>query len=251
MQYAVPVISGPVEPSGVYQPAEFRVGQALSRALEVLLRNFATFALISAVATLPSLFSEWIIVNGGHPNVWLQVGLLLLLSPLCTAMIVFATFQTLRGRAASPAESAGRGLQRFAPVLTATLLEGIIEGLGLVLLVVPGLIAMVMLVVTLPACVVERLGPWASLQRSVELTRGFRWPIFGGLFLVGIVDLAGDAAIRGAALHPGTAVVYAVVSYLWAALLRAYQSVLITIIYHDLRVAKEGIDLDRIAAVFD
>ena len=42
-----------------------------------------------------------------------------------------------------------------------------------------------------------------------------------------------------------------IASYLWASLFAAFQSVLVAVVYLELREAKEGIDLDRIAAVFE
>jgi len=38
---------------------------------------------------------------------------------------------------------------------------------------------------------------------------------------------------------------------LWGALWTAYYSIAVVMTYHDLRVAKEGIDIEQIAAVFD
>ena len=37
----------------------------------------------------------------------------------------------------------------------------------------------------------------------------------------------------------------------WDALMGAYQSIVVAVAYHDLRVAKEGVDIDHIASVFD
>ena len=38
---------------------------------------------------------------------------------------------------------------------------------------------------------------------------------------------------------------------LWGALWTAYYSIAVVMTYHDLRVAKEGIDIEQIASVFD
>jgi hypothetical protein len=37
----------------------------------------------------------------------------------------------------------------------------------------------------------------------------------------------------------------------WNAVFASYHSVMVAVMYHDLRVLKDGIDIDRIAAVFD
>lgn len=233
-----------------YQPAELRIGPVLSKAFEVLFGNFFTFIVISAVATAPAIYYEWTLLQGAHGNWWLRTGLRTVLSALCEAMILYAAFQTLRSRPVSIAGSVARGLQRFFPVVGTSLLTSIIVTLGIFLLVVPGVIASIMLALALPVCVVEKLGPVDSLSRSAELTKGYRWQIFGTFFAVGIVELVAVLAL-GVTRHSDTLALYLVLLFVVAVLFRAYQSVLVAIIYHDLRVIKDGIDLEGIASVFD
>jgi hypothetical protein len=38
--------------------------------------------------------------------------------------------------------------------------------------------------------------------------------------------------------------------WIWSAIFTAFSAIVTTIIYHDLRVAKEGVDTEQIAAVF-
>lgn len=239
---------GPVD--AYYQPAELRIGSVLSKAFEVLFGNFFTFIVISAVATVPAIYYEWATIVGAHGNVWLQLGLRVVLSSLCEAMVLYAAFQTLRSRPVSIAGSIARGLQRFFPVVGTSLITTILVTLGFLLLVIPGVIASIMLAVALPVCVVERLGPVDSLSRSMELTNGYRWQIFGALFAVGIVEMVAGLALS-ALRQPDTLAVYLGLLFVVTLLFRAYQSVLIAIIYHDLRVIKDGIDLEGIASVFD
>ncbi len=245
------MIVGAAETTAYYHPTEFRVGRALSRAFGVLFGNVVTFVSISALATLPTLFLALNTTINATQNARLQIATSLTLTPLCEAMVLYATFQALRGRPVRAAESIGRGLRRFAPVFLATLLTSIVIVAGFFLVIVPGLIAAIVFSLTLPACVVERLDAVKSMKRSSALTRGYRWPIFGALFAVGLVSGVGEAAIEAATMHPATVLVYALLTFGWSTLGTAYQTVLTAIIYHDLRVVKEGIDLDRIAAVFD
>ena len=235
-----------------YHPAEFRVGQALSRAFDVLFGNFLTFIAISAIATLPTIVYEYNTLERTIPTYsWVPLLLRFLVSSLCEAMILYATFQALRGRPVSAVDSAGRGLQRFVWVVLASVLTTIVVSLGYLLLIVPGLIAYTVYSLTLPACVVEKLGPVESMSRSAELTRGYRWPIFGALFAVGVVELIAGAVIGATTRHADTALLYSGLLFVASTLFRAYESVLIAIIYHDLRVVKDGIDLEDIAGVFD
>ena len=245
------MISGSAETFDYYQPTEFRVGSALSRALDMLFRNFVPFVGISALASVPLFFYEYSAMSHARYGTWLQRGLSEVLTALCTAMILFGVFQALRGRPVGIGASIARGLSRAIPVLAAALLVSLVETIGFFLLVVPGLIASMMFFITLPACVVERLGPVESMSRSAELTKGHRWSIFGAVFVVGLVDFV-VAVILIATLHRADSMLaFNIALYGYSTLSRAYESVLIGIIYHDLRVVKEGIDLDRIASVFD
>jgi hypothetical protein len=42
-----------------------------------------------------------------------------------------------------------------------------------------------------------------------------------------------------------------IISLIWNAIWTAFFSIVIVVTYHDLRVAKEGVDTDQIAAVFE
>jgi uncharacterized membrane protein len=247
------MIAGTSSPQPYYHPTGFRVGSALSRAIDVLFGNFVPFIAISAIATAPLFIFALTRQAGLQPRyvTWVQLLLHFMLSALCEAMILYATFQALRNRPVRPAESIARGLQRFGPVLLATLYTTIVIGLGCVLLIVPGIIASIIFCVTLPACVVERLGAIESMERSSALTRGYRWPIFGAFLVISIVSLIASALITGLLRGTGPVWLMPTVTFLWDTLAQAYQTVLVAIIYHDLRVVKDGIDLENIASVFD
>jgi branched-subunit amino acid transport protein AzlD len=108
-----------------------------------------------------------------------------------------------------------------------------------------------------PVCVVELLGPFRSLGRSRELTKGYCWKILGLLLLslipglilgVVMVVTSGVFFIFGPSIGPAAA---KMLSLIGNAMWTAFFAVLIVVAYHDLRVAKEGIGTDQIAAVFE
>jgi hypothetical protein len=123
--------------------------------------------------------------------------------------------------------------------------------LGFLLLIVPGVILMVMWYVAVPACVLEKTGPVRSLGRSRELTKGYRWKVFGLILLVYVLSILGNAF--GALLANTAAGMWgaAIAQLIWQGIAAGFGSVLIAVVYYYLRVAKEGVDVDQIAAVFD
>lgn len=246
---------------------DFRVGRVFNRAASVLSRNFVPFMAIAAVAALPNL-SQIIGVRPlgialGYGRltqstvIFLVFGLILLglvLFSVSQAAILNAAYQDMCGRPSPIGESLRKGLQRFLPVIGLALLQALGTTLAYMLLFVPGLIVMSMWFVALPACVVERLGPWASLKRSSGLTAGHRWKIFGIIALLILVNSLGSAfigAVFGMFRLAHLSLIFGVTFWIWAALLGAFQATVAVVAYYELRAAKEGIDIEQIVAVFD
>jgi hypothetical protein len=240
---------------------EFRVGAIFSRAWQIYSANFLTFTLVALVIALPNLLSgEGETFSGGVRNIAVFV-FWMIANTVGLAVILYAAFQAMRGRAVIIGEAIRRGLSRFWPIVGLAILEWLGITIGLLLFVVPGVMLFVRWSAALPACVVEGLGPLASMKRSAQLTKGHRWKIFGIFVLIsigaaivlgiiaGIVyGLVGTFSLAGVSRGLGLgALLWLVVTAIYS----AYNNVVSVMIYHDLRVAKEGVDTEQIASVFD
>lgn len=88
-----------------------------------------------------------------------------------------------------------------APVLLALigagLLSGIGIGIGLVLLIVPGLYLLTIWALIAPVIVIERSGVFEAFGRSRQLVRGNGWPVFWVIVVAFLISIVG-AAIFGA-----------------------------------------------------
>jgi len=250
-------------PAATYGTSEFRVGRVIDRSFKVFTRNFIKFVLVTAVAAVPGVYfqtgmmsssagastgaSDMMHIGVAAVVVWL---LAIVLSTLSQAVVLYGTFQDMRGRPVVLGDALRVGLSRFFPLIGLAICSGIALLVGFLLLLVPGFILLAVWYVATPACVVERRGPIESMSRSADLTRGFRWKVFGL-----IVVLALAQSIAGGSLTAVVAklslTVNAVVLLVWGALFGAYSAIAVAVTYHDLRVAKEGIDIERITAVFD
>lgn len=243
-------------------PPGFRVGAVFSRAFALLSRDFAKFFGLSLIAWAPFLVLS---LTRGVPTQGLVAAnmgkavagsaaafiLWIVLSLLCQAIILYGAFQQMRGQSFAIGESLKRGLTRFVPLIGLLLCLGISVGLATLLLVIPGVIVFLMWYIAVPACVIERQGPFGSLRRSAELTKGSRWKILGIIVILSIVSWLAQIIVQivAAAVAGTTAAIVA--AFLCSALIAAYRAILVAVIYHDLRVARDGIDIERIAAVFD
>jgi hypothetical protein len=239
-----------------FAESDFRVGRVLSETGSVLSRHFLTFFSVAAVANLPAmlLFKDTQATAGaGQIAGILILGVVLsvVLSVLSQAVILYGAFQDMRGRPVNLMESLRVGLGRFFPIVGLAIILSVLVGLAMVLLIVPGLILLTMWFVGTPACVVEQRGPWASLRRSAELTKGHRWKIFG-LMLVLIVISALISPLVELILSAAGGKTLAFIGELtWNGIWGAFYAIAAVVAYHDLRVVKEGVDTEQIAAVFD
>jgi hypothetical protein len=244
------------------------VGSVVERSFALLGQHFAKFMVLTAVPLIPGLLLSFADTAmkahqpggklSGNPSELLGLALAVMVLAFVSMIAIiisqtalaFAAYQAVCGIPISVAGAFRAGLGRFWPFVGMIILEMIGLGLGLVLLVIPGMILLTMWYMSVSVCVVERLGPVASLRRSAELSRGSRWQIFGliAVFVIGFG--IGGGILGGIAGATGSSAAIAVVKFVVQALGGAAGMILATVIYHDLRVSKEGSDTDRIAGVF-
>ena len=236
--------------------AQFRAGSVLGRGFTVLRGNLPAFLLLAMLPMLPTLLDYRDVLEhrqaaGRAMELVQSLVYNIVLPTFAQAIVLYGAFQVMRGKNFLLWESARLGLSRAQSVINLALLMGIAVGVGLILLVVPGLYLSAMLCVALPACVVEGRGAVDSMNRSGALTKGHRWKLVGIVLVLLLGDIIGAVAISdGIGAFAGTAVT-ALGLLLWNSLYVAYEAIVGVIIYHDLRVAREGIDIDRIASIFD
>ena len=237
-----------------------RIGKVLSRSFTVLVRSFPKYILFGAIMALPNLIqllrygSASDFNLGRHESRGESLAFALLsfvLYALCQSVMIYGAFQDIRGRPFDLGASISRGFRRFFPVLGTSFCFGFVIVLGLALFILPGLIILTMYLVAVPVCVVEGLGPVRSLDRSRLLTKGHRWKIFA-IYLAPIVPIV---VVMFVLIFIGSVVAGAtgsiIVAYLGSALFSASEAIVTIVTYHDLRAAKEGLDIEQLAAVFD
>jgi len=237
--------------------ASIRVGEVFRRAFEVLLGDFGKFIALTAITWSPYLLLTLLTLSPGDPGggTLALLGLTGILWGVLTilgqAAILYGAVQKMRGQDFTIGASLGRGFGRFLPILGLFICLGVAVGLGFVLLVIPGVMLAVMWYVALPACVVERRGPIESLQRSGFLTKGNRWRIFGIAVVIYIVNTVVQLVVAQVLSAIAGQMISALGVFAWMSLLQAFSAITVAVAYHDLRVAREGADIEQIAAVFD
>lgn len=264
----------------------FTPGRTISRTFQCLFANLASVVTLGLLALLPyALFEIFYpypgesvgLGDGDAPMtsarleelksaVWFRAIVSSLLQhiagPLVAGAVTFCVFQNLRGKKASIGECVARGLRGMVPILVASIVVGLAVGVGLMLLIVPGLIVWSMWWVATPAIVVEEIGPVAALSRSAALTKGQRLNVFLTAFLLGLIGIgvamavmvpleltrSDPSAIEGV-VRPDPLYMTGILAV--ALISMSLQGVASAVGYHDLRLHKEGIDEDELASVFD
>jgi hypothetical protein len=146
---------------------------------------------------------------------------------------------------------------KFMTLLGAGILVGLTCLLGYVLLIVPGVIFSLWYSMTTPAIVAEDLKASAGMSRSKALAKGNLGKIFCVVFLAGLLaavieipfSIAGNLAGAGLSrVNPHLAVLsiqlLQTVGQVIAAPISAGALILL---YYDLRIRKEGFDLEMLA----
>jgi hypothetical protein len=237
--------------------APFRVGVVLSKTFSVLSSKLGPFLLLTFIPLIPVLAFSLLVQAGPQKGslassvAWLGAlsGVLaFVLGTVAQATTLYGAFQLMGGQSFTIAQSLSVGFRRALPVFGTALLAGLGAFLAAILLIVPGMIVACMLYVAVPACVIEKLGAVASLNRSAALTKGCRWQIFGLLALVTIIGFIAQFILTRIG---GGMLLGKLLEFCWLIIATSFGAVLAGVVYHDLRVAKEGIDIDNLANVFD
>lgn len=111
-----------------------------------------------------------------------------LLSGVLQVILIHRAWTQAEGQPLTLRPSIDRALRLLPALAGLMLLEGVAVGLGLVLLLVPGLILLCCWAVSLPVLALQpAAGPVEALRRSTELTRGHRWAVLTlGVIFVGL-----------------------------------------------------------------
>jgi hypothetical protein len=111
---------------------------------------------------------------------------------MVSGMLVVMARDALDGREPSMGDAMAVARGRLGGLCAASALGTLAVGVGFLLLVIPGLAAMVLLIFTLPALLLDGLGAVAAMKRSVAVVRNHLGPVIG-LVVGSILVLVGVA----------------------------------------------------------
>lgn len=251
------------------------VGEILDVAFGIYRQHLATLVTITVVLTgLP------LVLFGAAAGLAMSslstsvLGLLLLvplfligyviLTQLAMGASVLVIAEGYLGRTLSAGDAVRRTVDRLGLLIASGLMVGLVVGLGVLLIFVPGVILLSGLIITTQVVVLESpAGATAAMGRAWSLSRGFRWRMFL-LLLVGfaltLVVLMGTNLFVavvfggfGAVSEPdatasiGLVLLQQGVQLVMNMLIAPLTYCFLTVAYYDLRVRKEAFDLEILA----
>ena len=246
------------------------IGDILSEAFELYRANYVVLWQIVAVVVVPLTILQYYLTDSalalrkttvktgfgeitvpttspsfGRTVLLLFIGGLIaaLATQVLTGAIARAAAGSLVGETLTVISAFEYGLARLWSILLVGLLVALAVVVGLILLVIPGIIAAVMFSVSLPALVVEGKRGTEAMRRSWDLVSGYFWHVLGAyivaFLIAGVVNAMLAALFQGWFLSGLAAAVGSVLTTPFTALVAM-------LIYLDVRVRTEGLTEDRL-----
>ena len=250
--------------------ARFEIGRVIGRSFTVIGSNPVTFIGLAILLTLPYLVfaSFGIFAAGlgmhaapmfGAPRTMSAliagglVGIIIyyFFNCLLQAAITHGTIVSLNGGRASFGNCFATGIHHVLPLAAISLLAALGIIVGFMLIVVPGILLGLMWTVVVPVQVAERTSVIGTFGRSSALTKGYRWQLLGLMIIYIVVSLAVTLVAAPIALLAFNPFVSFTVNGVVRVGLTLLVATGVASAYYELRMVKEGIGPEQLAAVFD
>ncbi len=239
-------------------------GAVIDSTFKTVERNLASFIIVSGLLYgVPSFLMQLLVglgANGGASSLTSLGGLIGLVVMFTGTAAQVGLIQgagaDLDGGERTAAEMIRGGLRLVLPALGLVICLFVGVGVGLVLLVVPGVVLAIMWSMSLPVLALEGSKVFAAFPRSAALTKGARWQIFllmlvlmvGGFIASALLGLLislplGLFGLGALGMGLGSAFISCALQIVGAAGS--------AVVYHQLKATKEGPSQAAIASVFD
>ncbi|HEY3220138.1 MAG TPA: hypothetical protein VGJ80_05335 [Gemmatimonadales bacterium] len=240
-----------------YQLRPLSTGEILDGALTLLRRHFALVAGIAVVCEgIPTAMDVYLDLTGGasqNPGLSLLDRVLTVVgSVLVTGATVRVVSEAYLGRTPLFGDAMRFAGSRFGTIFGANLMSGFLTILATLALVIPGIVVACGYSVAAQAAALESGSSSEALVRSWSLTKGFKWKALAlgavsvGLILVVYVGAGVLGGLLGGVMG-GLDTLLVVFAACVSLIIYPLISCVFTLFYYDLRVRKEGFDLEMLS----
>ncbi len=247
------------------------VGAIISESFSIFFKRFVQIVSLGFIVSFVSivisgLFVGFDFVAGGATaepadlSAFNAVGMIIMMlvnflayAILIGAMVLLA-YDAKLGRSARTGTYIRAAFANAVPIFLLTILFTILSTIGFFLLVVPGLWVYAVFSVFVPAIVIEGAG-FKALGRSRSLTKEYRWPIIGLLFVIGLIMIVLMAGVGILVALPigfiaGNTIASLILQALASGVSYGLAAIPVALIYARLREIKDGVSVDSMADVF-
>lgn len=242
------------------------LGQILDRMFRIYGGNFALLFGIVALSYVPiyvlqiPLFGVYYIKGLGDQaqviavicQVVLSLLAILLAYPLAQGAATFAVSERYLGHEVTIGAAYRAAFQRLGKLITTQLTVSLKVGIGFLLLIIPGVLWLLSYFVAIPVVMVEGTGALQTMRRSKDLAYGHRRNIFVIVFMMMVLSWAIAVASYVITLMFWNLTTFTgqvmnqVISGILNLLLAPVWVVAAILFYYDLRIRKEGFDLEML-----
>jgi uncharacterized membrane protein len=241
-------------------------GMVLDKAFRLYLQNFALMIGLSAILNIP-LLAFTMFFGGGRisPNsvnvAGIMIALLvfvlamLVIVPLITGATTAAVSDIYLGNMVTAGSALSAAWRKAWTLLKTQFIVGLIVGVGILLIIVPGILWALSYALVAPVIMIEGTTSGSEVRRrSWELVRGNRGKVFLILFAliviqwlvgvgIGIISVIGQFGFGASNITMISQVLNGIVSIL----LTPMSAIAVTLLYYDFRIRKEGFDLEMLS----
>ena len=258
------------------------VGMILDRSFRLYAQNFSLMFGITAVFNLPLIVLSalpLLIASTGRTFQAIAVSLgglvsliaLLVIQPLVTGAVTKAVSDKYIGNPATAAASLKEAWGCVGTLLLTQFVAGLVVILGLMLLVVPGILWWLSYSLIAPVVIIEAAGRGRQVlsltgrsvpvvmersdirRRSWDLVKGNRGRIFiimAAIFVLTMLLSTGGGSVTSMffdATSSTARAIRTIISDVIQIVVTPLQTIAITLMYYDLRIRKEGFDLEMLS----
>jgi hypothetical protein len=250
------------------------VGDVLDRGLKLLFARLPVFFLINLIVLSPAILlavaGPMVLADDAAPGMQeaavLMLGgifALVVLQPIGVAAVLHIIMEEYAGKRPTIGQAFAFAFTRFLPLLGTSIIVGIIVVIGFMLCVAPGVYFLVSYIFVSQVVVLEKMSGGAAMSRSMKLIEGHRGRVFGAVLLIWVASLlvVFGLGYAQATVLPAQKIVPAgnsfrvefnatnhvigtLVTQVVQILFSTYLAVCTTLLYLDLRIRKEGFDLE-------
>jgi hypothetical protein len=174
---------------------------------------------------------------------------------LATATVLRVVSSFYLGESEDWRSSLRFALHRLHSLLWVTFLVDLVAGLGLIFCIAPGVYLYFSWAVAVPVLLLEGPKGRKALRRSRQLVKGLWWKVFGAVFvatiLASIITGVLQSVVVGITFNTDNelvrAFVSAIASVIGSTFVLPFTASVVAVVYFDLRVRKEGFDLELLA----